>query len=121
MDLDHEFTAATPCAHGMIAHAPPRRGMHTRLADTVDVNIEDCVSKPPSFLKPDIITTYATHLGHLYVKCNGAARTLFTHGLFDFHFSSKSISYTLLILALGIVREPTVWGFITSKYIFDET
>ena len=25
-------------------------------------------------------------------------------------------SYTHLILALGIVREPTVWGFITSKY-----
>ena len=25
-------------------------------------------------------------------------------------------SYTHLILALGIVREPTVWGFITSHY-----
>ena len=36
--------------------------------------------------------------------------------------SRQSIShrYTHLILALGIVREPTVWGFITSKYIFDE-
>ena len=32
----------------------------------------------------------------------------------------NSHSYTYLILALGIVREPTVWGFITSKYIFDE-
>jgi hypothetical protein len=32
----------------------------------------------------------------------------------------NSHSYTHLILALGIVREPTVWGFITSKYIFDE-
>ena len=29
-------------------------------------------------------------------------------------------SYIHLILALGIVREPTVWGFITSKYIFEE-
>ena len=28
----------------------------------------------------------------------------------------NSHSYTHLILALGIVREPTVWGFITSKY-----
>ena len=28
---------------------------------------------------------------------------------------SISHSYTHLILALGIVREPTVWGFITSK------
>ena len=27
-----------------------------------------------------------------------------------------SHSYTHLILALGIVIEPTVWGFITSKY-----
>ena len=26
------------------------------------------------------------------------------------------ISYTHLILALGIAREPTVWGFITSQY-----
>ena len=25
-------------------------------------------------------------------------------------------SYTHLMLALGIVSEPTVWGFITSKY-----
>ena len=33
---------------------------------------------------------------------------------------SISHSYTHLILALGIVREPTVWGFITSKNIFDE-
>ena len=31
-----------------------------------------------------------------------------------------SHSYTHLILALCIVREPTIWGFITSKYIFDE-
>ena len=30
--------------------------------------------------------------------------------------ASNSHSYTHLILALGIVREPTVWGFITSKY-----
>ena len=29
-------------------------------------------------------------------------------------------SYTHLILALGIVREPTVWGFMNSNYIFDE-
>ena len=28
----------------------------------------------------------------------------------------NSHSYTHLILALGIVREPTVWVFITSKY-----
>ena len=26
-------------------------------------------------------------------------------------------SYTHLILTLGIVREPTVWGFITSEYL----
>ena len=32
----------------------------------------------------------------------------------------NSHRYTHLILALGIVREPTVWGFITSKYIFGE-
>ena len=25
-------------------------------------------------------------------------------------------SYTHLLLALSVVREPTVWGFITSKY-----
>ena len=25
-------------------------------------------------------------------------------------------SYTHLILALGVVREPTVWGFMTSQY-----
>ena len=31
--------------------------------------------------------------------------------------ASKSHSYTHLILALGIVREPTVWVFITSKYL----
>ena len=31
-------------------------------------------------------------------------------------YASNSHSYTHLILALGIVREPTVWGFITSKY-----
>ena len=29
---------------------------------------------------------------------------------------SYSHSYTHLILALGIVREPIIWGFITSKY-----
>ena len=31
-------------------------------------------------------------------------------------YASNSHSYTHLILALGIVREPTVWDFITSKY-----
>ena len=31
-------------------------------------------------------------------------------------YASNSHSYTHLILALGIVRESTVWGFITSKY-----
>ena len=31
-------------------------------------------------------------------------------------YASNSHSYTHLILALGIVREPTVWVFITSKY-----
>ena len=31
-------------------------------------------------------------------------------------YASNSHSYTHLILALGIVREPTVWGFITSEY-----
>ena len=31
-------------------------------------------------------------------------------------YASNSHSYTNLILALGIVREPTVWVFITSKY-----
>ena len=31
-------------------------------------------------------------------------------------YASNSHSYTHLILALGIVREPTIWGFITSKY-----
>ena len=31
-------------------------------------------------------------------------------------YASNSHSYTHLIQALGIVREPTVWGFITSKY-----
>ena len=30
--------------------------------------------------------------------------------------ASNYHSYTHLIQALGIVREPTVWGFITSKY-----
>ena len=30
--------------------------------------------------------------------------------------ASNSHSYTRLILALGIVREPTVWWFITSEY-----
>ena len=31
-------------------------------------------------------------------------------------YASNSHSYTHLILALGIVRKPTVWGFITSEY-----
>ena len=31
-------------------------------------------------------------------------------------YASNSHSYTHLILALGIVREPTIWGFITSEY-----
>ena len=31
-------------------------------------------------------------------------------------YASNLHSYTHLILALGIVREPTVWVFITSKY-----
>ena len=31
-------------------------------------------------------------------------------------YASNSHSYAHLILALGIVREPTVWVFITSKY-----
>ena len=31
-------------------------------------------------------------------------------------YASNSHSYTHLILALGIVREPTVWVYITSKY-----
>ena len=31
-------------------------------------------------------------------------------------YARNSHSYTHLILALGIVREPTVWVFITSKY-----
>ena len=31
-------------------------------------------------------------------------------------YASNSHSYTHLILALGIVSEPTVWVFITSKY-----
>ena len=31
--------------------------------------------------------------------------------------ASNSHSYTHLILALGIVRKPTVWVFITSKYL----
>ena len=31
-------------------------------------------------------------------------------------YASNSHSYTHLILALGIVREPAVWGFITSEY-----
>ena len=31
-------------------------------------------------------------------------------------YAINSHSYTHLILALGIVREPTVWGFIISKY-----
>ena len=31
-------------------------------------------------------------------------------------YASDSHSYTRLILALGIVREPTIWGSITSQY-----
>ena len=31
-------------------------------------------------------------------------------------YASYSHSYTHLILGLGIVRKPTVWGFITSHY-----
>ena len=31
-------------------------------------------------------------------------------------YARNSHSYTHLILALGIVREPTVWGFIIPKY-----
>ena len=31
-------------------------------------------------------------------------------------YASNSHSYTHLILALGIVIEPTLWGFITSQY-----
>ena len=31
-------------------------------------------------------------------------------------YASNIHSYTHLILALGIVKEPTVWGFIASKY-----
>ena len=31
-------------------------------------------------------------------------------------YASNSHSYTHLVLALGIVREPTVWVFITSAY-----
>ena len=31
-------------------------------------------------------------------------------------YAIHSHSYTHLILALGIVREPTIWVFITSKY-----
>ena len=31
-------------------------------------------------------------------------------------YASNSHSYTHLIQALGIVRKPTVWVFITSKY-----
>ena len=31
-------------------------------------------------------------------------------------YASNSHSYTHLILALGIVREPTVWVFLTSQY-----
>ena len=32
-------------------------------------------------------------------------------------YASNSHSYTHLILALGIVREPTLWGFITSNIL----
>ena len=31
-------------------------------------------------------------------------------------YASNSHSYTHLILALGIVREPTIWVFITTEY-----
>ena len=31
-------------------------------------------------------------------------------------YASNSHSYTHLILALGIVREPTLWVFITPEY-----
>ena len=31
-------------------------------------------------------------------------------------YASNSHTYTHLILALGIVRKPTVWDFITSQY-----
>ena len=31
-------------------------------------------------------------------------------------YANNSHSYTPLIIALGIVRKPTVWGFITSEY-----
>ena len=31
-------------------------------------------------------------------------------------YASNSHSYTHLILALGIVSEPTIWVFITSEY-----
>ena len=31
-------------------------------------------------------------------------------------YASDYHSYTRLILALGIVKEPTVWGFIFSQY-----
>ena len=31
-------------------------------------------------------------------------------------YASNSHSYTHLILALGIVRKPAVWGVITSQY-----
>ena len=30
--------------------------------------------------------------------------------------ASNSYSYTRLIVALGIVRKPSMWEFITSKY-----
>ena len=32
-------------------------------------------------------------------------------------YASNSHSYTHLILALGIVREPTIWVLITSEYL----
>ena len=32
-------------------------------------------------------------------------------------YASISHSYIHLVLALGIVKEPIVWGFITSKYL----
>ena len=32
-------------------------------------------------------------------------------------YASNSYSYTHLILALGIVREPTLWGFIIQNIL----
>ena len=35
--------------------------------------------------------------------------------LLSFIVKDNSHSYTHLVLALGIIREPTIWGFITTK------